>query len=308
MSGIGAFAMDPFAMDHGSGFDQVHHFTHGAFTPAIGYTIMVLAAATGLRCTLRARSRDGAPRRGWLLLGATSLAAGIWTLHFVAMLGFSVPGSVVRYNVPLTLLSLVVAFAVVGAGVLIVAYGRSRGRALAIGGLVSGLGVAAMHYSGMAAVRINGTLDYRLDLVAASLAIAIVAATAALWLAFNVGGMVGTLGSALVMGIAVSSMHYTGMAAVRADLASRAGEVVGATEDEFLTPLSIGVGIVLLIVFVIIAVSPIDTSHLDGLTDAADPAPQAWQPWAAFTGPAEATAEGTVDADEPQPVAGRVDI
>lgn len=245
--------------------NHVDHFTHGPITPAIGYVFMVMAAVIGLMCTVRARESAGGAKRNWLITGAASLAAGIWTLHFIAMLGFRVSGSPVRYNVSLTLISLVVAFLVVGLGVLMVGYGTNRNRSLAFGGLATGIGVAAMHYTGMASVQINGVTHYRFELVAASLAIAVAAATAALWLAFNIRSFGGSIIAALVMGVAVSSMHYTGMASVSADLAPNPAPVAGVTAMEFLVPLTIGLGALLLAGFTVIAVSPVELSaHEDG--------------------------------------------
>lgn len=246
---------------------HVDHFTHGPVTPAIGYVFMVMAAVIGLMCTVRARESSGFARRNWLITGAASLAAGIWTLHFIAMLGFRVPGSPVRYNVSLTVISLIVAFLVVGLGILMVGYGTNRTRALLVGGLATGFGVAAMHYTGMASVQINGTTHFRVELVAASLVIAIGAATAALWLAFTIRSFGGAISAALVMGVAVSSMHYTGMAAVSAELAPEPAPVTGATAMEFLVPFTIGLGALLLAGFTVIAVSPVELAPRDGDED-----------------------------------------
>ncbi|RIQ14540.1 hypothetical protein DY240_24345, partial [Jiangella rhizosphaerae] len=224
---------------------------------------MVMAAVIGLMCTVRARESTGGAKRNWLITGAASLAAGIWTLHFIAMLGFRVSGSPVRYNVSLTLISLLVAFLVVGGGVLMVGYGKDRNRALLFGGLGTGIGVAAMHYSGMAAVRIDGSIHYRADLVTASLAIAVAAATAALWLVFTIRTLAGAVAAALVMGIAVSSMHYTAMAAVSAEVAGTRDLLTGATATEFLVPFTIGLGALLLAGFTVIAVSPVELGPRD---------------------------------------------
>lgn len=251
---------------------HVDHFAHGLSTPAVGFVVMVMAAVIGLMCTVRARESTGGARRNWLITGAASLATGIWTLHFIAMLGFRVPGSPVRYDVPLTLISLTVALLVVGGGVLVVGYGRDRNRALLFGGLGTGIGVAAMHYTGMASVRIDGTVDYGAGLVVASLAIAVAAATAALWLAFTIRTFWGAVAAALVMGIAVSAMHYTGMAAVSAELAEVSGAVTGAAASEFLMPLTIGLGALLMAGFTVIAVSPVELGPRDDDHDDDPPA------------------------------------
>lgn len=243
--------------------DQIEHFSHGLLTPAFGYLVMCMAAVIGLRCTVRALSSVGSMKRMWLLVGAAAIGAGIWTLHFIAMIGFGVTGSVVRYDVPLTLISLVLAIAVVSGGVFMVGYGQSRARALMLGGLGTGLGVATMHYSGMAAVQLNGSVSYNSLLVALSVVIAVTAATAALWIVLNVNGLQGTLVAALVMGLAVSSMHYTAMAAVSVDTAAQPTELTGAPAMEFLFPLSVGIGAVLFAAFTIVAVSPLDELHHD---------------------------------------------
>ena len=92
---------------------QMEHFSYGLLTPIVSYLMACTGAAIGLRCTVRALNATGSTRRNWLLMGATAIGSGIWTMHFIAMLGFGITGSSVRYDVPLTLLSLVVAIAVV---------------------------------------------------------------------------------------------------------------------------------------------------------------------------------------------------
>src|SRR3954454_9158275 len=101
---------------------------YGWLTPVLSYAMAVLGSALGLRCMVRALAADGRSRRNWLLTGATAIGIGIWTMHFIAMLGFTVTGTEIRYDVPLTLLSLLVAILFVGVGAFAVAYGRHRGR------------------------------------------------------------------------------------------------------------------------------------------------------------------------------------
>lgn len=198
---------------------HMDHFSAGWVTPVLSFAMACVGAALGLRCTVRALEADGASKRNWLLLASVAIGSGIWTMHFVAMLGFGVDGTPIRYDVPLTVLSLVVAVLVVGVGVFTAGYGRSRVRAVLLGGLGTGLGVAAMHYIGMAALNLHGTVRYDPALVIASVAIAVVAATAALTLSLVVRGPVVATVAALVMGLAVSSMHYTAMYAVSISLA-----------------------------------------------------------------------------------------
>ncbi|MGW7467906.1 MHYT domain-containing protein [Streptomyces xantholiticus] len=235
------------------------HLDHAAFgllTPALSYVMAVVGAALGLRCTVRALSATGRSRRNWLITAASAIGTGIWTMHFVAMLGFAVRGTDIRYNVPLTILSLVVAMLVVGAGVFCVGYGRDRVGALLIGGLSTGLGVASMHYLGMAALRLHGTVHYDPLLVALSVAIAVVAATAALWAALNIKSPVAVAVASLVMGAAVSSMHYTGMLAVAVDVTPADGQLTGATAMQFIFPLAVGLGSYLFVTSAFVALSP----------------------------------------------------
>jgi len=173
-----------------------------------------LGAFLGLRCTSRARATTGRERLRWLLLAALSIGTtGIWVMHFIAMLGYTIPGQVIRYNVLITIASMVIAVVVVGIGLLIVGFGQQNWRTLVLAGTFTGLGVATMHYTGMAAMRLSGRMTYNPTLFALSVAIAVVAATVALWFTMNLSGLRATVGASLIMGVAVSGMHYTGMAA-----------------------------------------------------------------------------------------------
>ncbi|WP_042397997.1 MHYT domain-containing protein [Streptacidiphilus carbonis] len=229
---------------------------YGWLTPILSYAMAVLGSALGLRCTVRAVQADGRAKRNWLLTAAAAIGSGIWTMHFVAMLGFSVAGSDIRYDVPITVLSLLVAVFFVGLGVFAVGYGRHRGRSLLVGGLTTGLGVAAMHYLGMYALRLHGSVGYRPTTVAVSVLIAVVAATAALWAGLNVHGRVAAGAAALIMGVAVTSMHYTGMAAVTVVVRPGQGTLPGATVMEFVFPLVVGLGSFLFLTAAFVALSP----------------------------------------------------
>ncbi|WP_329193229.1 MULTISPECIES: MHYT domain-containing protein [unclassified Streptomyces] len=235
---------------------HLHHAAYGWLTPALSYVMACIGAALGLRCTVRALAATGSTRRNWLLTAASAIAAGIWTMHFVAMLGFEVTGTDIHYDVPLTVLSLLVAVLVVGAGVFTVGYGQGRGRALLLGGLTTGLGVASMHYLGMAALRLHGTVSYRPLAVALSIAIAVLAATVALWAALHTRSPQAVALASLVMGAAVSSMHYTGMLAVAVRVTPSDAALPGATAMQFVFPLAVGLGSYLFLTCAFVALSP----------------------------------------------------
>ncbi|TDF47887.1 hypothetical protein E2C00_18305 [Streptomyces sp. WAC05374] len=242
---------------------HLDHASFGWLTPVLSYAMACVGAALGLRCTVRALEATGSSRRNWLLTAASAIGTGIWTMHFVAMLGFGVTGTDIRYDVPLTLLSLLVAMLVVGGGVFAVGYGRDRVRALLLGGLTTGLGVASMHYLGMAALRLHGTVRYDPLLVGLSILIAVVAATAALWAALNITSPVAVTVASLVMGAAVSSMHYTGMLAVRVDVAPSPGALPGAAAMQFIFPLAVGLGSYLFVTSAFVALSPTARERAD---------------------------------------------
>ena len=210
---------------------NISNFYYGAVTPVAAYLMACLGAGLGLRCTTRSLRR---PQRkaGWLALGAISIGCGIWTMHFIAMIGFSVQGALVGYDPTETFLSLAVAIVVVSGGVFLVGYRGASPATLATAGTVTGLGVAAMHYLGMAAIHTNGTLHYDTGVVVLSVVIAIVAATAALWAAVSIHALWASLGASLVMGLAVTGMHYTGMAAVNVHLT---GSVAGTSSTSVLS-------------------------------------------------------------------------
>ncbi|MFC8420038.1 MHYT domain-containing protein [Streptomyces sp. NPDC057236] len=235
---------------------HLDHAALGWLTPVLSYAMACAGAALGLRCTVRALAATGSARRNWLLTAASAVGTGIWTMHFVAMLGFAVSGTDIRYDVPLTLAGLLVAMAVVCAGVFAVGHGRDRVRALLLGGLTTGLGVASMHYLGMAAVRLHGEVGYDPVLVGLSVLIAVVAATAALWAALNIRSPVAVTLASLIMGAAVSSMHYTGMFAVSVRVTPSGEPLPGATAMQFIFPLAVGLGSYLFITSAFVALSP----------------------------------------------------
>ncbi|RAY14552.1 hypothetical protein DPM19_12285 [Actinomadura craniellae] len=238
---------------------EIHHFSYGPLTPVLALLLSFAGSLLGLRCTVRARDVEGRARAGWLALGAVAIGGtGIWVMHFIAMLGFEVRGMEIRYDAFLTLLSALVAVLVVGAGLFIVGFGGFRPRPLLGGGALTGAGVASMHYLGMAAMNMSGHVEYNPLLVVASVLIALVAATAALWFSARLSGGWTTTGAAAIMAVAISGMHYTGMLAMEVHADPALGAPSGATALDFLLPLFLGVSLVSVLLMLIIAVSPRD--------------------------------------------------
>jgi NO-binding membrane sensor protein with MHYT domain len=218
----------------------VDGFSYGLVTPLVAYLMACLGGALGLRCTTRSMLVSHSWRPGWLALGSAAIGSGIWTMHFIAMMGFTVKETPVHYDKALTFASLGVAIVMVGIGIFIVGYKGATGTALFTGGTITGLGVASMHYLGMAGMRLNGQLEYNTFTVGVSVVIAVVAATAALWAAGQVRGFLWSVGASLVMGLAVTGMHYTGMAALTVHLHGTAETTAGESPATLLAPMMIG--------------------------------------------------------------------
>jgi len=223
---------------------QIHHFDHGWITPTVSYVLSVLGSLLGLTLAVRFRSaRSGGERAWWLILAALAIGGtAIWSMHFVAMMGFSVVGTPIRYDVGLTAASAVIAVVAVGLGLSIALFGRAAQNVrIVTGGVVAGLGVAAMHYTGMAAMRLNGDVSYSATRVGMSIGIAVVAASVALWLAVTVRKPLIIFVSALVMGIAVNGMHFTGMSAMSVTEHASDGRLAGATAANMIVPIGLAV-------------------------------------------------------------------
>ncbi|MDR7037810.1 PAS domain S-box-containing protein [Methylobacterium sp. BE186] len=188
-----------------------HAGTHDAVLVALSVLIAAAASYTALDLATRMRAASGWSSRAWLVTAAIAMGGGIWSMHFVAMLAFSLPGLEVGYDLRLTLISLALPIAVTGLGFFVVNRPGAGPVALCLSGLVMGLGIAGMHYTGMAAMRVPADLHYDHLWVAVSILIAIGAAVAALWLAFNQTGVRQRLLAAIIMGLAVSGMHYAAM-------------------------------------------------------------------------------------------------
>ncbi|WAU80329.1 hypothetical protein O1Q96_11530 [Streptomyces sp. Qhu-G9] len=232
-------------------------FSYGLVTPLVAYLMACLGGALGLRCTTRSMLVTRSWRPGWLALGSAAIGSGIWTMHFIAMMGFSVRETPIHYDKPMTFASLGVAILMVGIGIFIVGYRGASGTALFTGGTITGLGVASMHYLGMAGMRLNGKLEYNTFTVGASVLIAVAAAIAALWAAGQVRGFLWSVGASLVMGLAVSGMHYTGMAALSVHLHSAASTPSGDSPASLLAPLMIGPLAFLLLAGVVVMFDPL---------------------------------------------------
>src|SRR5437588_193480 len=186
--------------------------THDPYLVALSILVACFASYTGLDLGGHLGAARGLARRAWLVAAAITMGGGIWSMHFVAMLAFSMPIPM-SYDIGLTALSLVIAILVTGGGFYVISRQSASPLHLVLSGIFMGLGIVSMHYLGMAAMRGHAELGYDWVFVALSVAVAIGASTAALWLAFRTTDLGQKLIAAVVMGLAISGMHYTGMRA-----------------------------------------------------------------------------------------------
>lgn len=194
----------------------------GSYSPAlvlISLCVAILASYTALDMTGRIATAKGRAIHLWTLGGALAMGVGVWSMHFIGMLAFDLPIDL-GYDIGITALSLVIAIFSCGFALWLVSQERLPAWQLGFGALIMGAGISAMHYTGMAAMRMTPGIDYDPTLFGASLMIAVGASAAALWIAFRLRQNtphvhLARAGAAVVMGIAIVGMHYTGMAAAR---------------------------------------------------------------------------------------------
>ena len=193
----------------------------GTYNPSlvlVSLGVAVLASYTALGMANRVRAANGLPAaRYWLSGGAFAMGIGIWAMHFVGMLAFSLPIDM-GYDIPLTLLSLAIAIGCSAFALWTVCRDELSRRRLAVGALLMGAGIAAMHYVGMAAMRMQPGIVYHRGWFALSILIAVAASGAALWITYRLrhdGPRMAFLRplASVAMGLAIVGMHYTGMQA-----------------------------------------------------------------------------------------------
>jgi len=241
---------------------MIEHFSYGYVTLPIAFLISMTGSALGLLVARHARRERATGRRVmWLVLAAFAIGGtGIWVMHFVAMLGFNLVDAVLRYDQLLTVLSAVVA---VACGLCIIGLSRYSTAKLLGAGVFTGAGVAAMHYTGMAAINSDVVLRNEPGFVVAAVVIAIVAATTALWLAWRLERTSSMWLAAAVMALAVNLMHYTGMMGVRVE-GTTAAPVHGAHSIDMIFPMATLTAIVLLLlIFTVVTVPTAEELQTD---------------------------------------------
>ena len=186
---------------------------------ALSVLIAMLASYTALDLAGRTTAARGRVRLTWLAGGATAMGVGIWSMHYIGMLAFSLP-VLVLYDWPMVLLSLMAAVFAAAVALFVVSRKKMGWPRALSGSAIMGSGIATMHYTGMAAMRLPAMCSYDLRLLILSVVLAIAISLVALWLTFRFRENTKAFAwwkaaSAIVMGAAIPVMHYTGMAAAR---------------------------------------------------------------------------------------------
>ncbi|MCP1652443.1 putative bifunctional diguanylate cyclase/phosphodiesterase [Pseudomonas nitroreducens] len=218
----------------------------GSYDPAlvlISLCVAMLASYTALDLAGRIATTRGWPVLLWIGGGGVAMGIGVWSMHFIGMLAFSLPIAL-GYDLTLTLLSLAIAVLSSGFALALVSQDRLPLWQLLSGALAMGAGISCMHYLGMYAMLMQPGIDYDPTLFGLSLMIAVAASGAALWIAFKLRHntpyvRLARVGAALVMGVAIVGMHYTGMAAARFPEGSFCGASPSGLDSDWLALLII---------------------------------------------------------------------
>jgi NO-binding membrane sensor protein with MHYT domain len=231
---------------------------------ALSILVAIIASYTALDLAGCVSASTSSPRKSWtwLIAGAVSMGSGIWSTHFIGMLAFHLPVPV-AYDLPISLLSLFIAIVVSAIALLILRRPELKPKDLIIGAILMGMGISAMHYTGMFAMQMWPPITYDPLIFAASVLIAMSASLAALWIAFHLRtkrskrAILAKLGSASVMGLAITGMHYTGMAAAHFAASSFCIAAVAGGTNNTVLAIAVG-GIAVVILSLTLIVSALD--------------------------------------------------
>ncbi|MGE8346898.1 putative bifunctional diguanylate cyclase/phosphodiesterase [Pseudomonas helleri] len=242
------------------------------YSPAlvfISLCVAILASYTALDLTGRIATARGRTAYLWMGGGALAMGFGVWSMHFIGMLALELPLEL-GYDLGLTLWSLLVAILSCGFALWLVSQPSLPALQLLLGALIMGAGISAMHYSGMAALKMQPGIDYDPTLFGLSLVIAVGASAAALSIAFRLRKQTPYVrlirgGASVVMGLAIVGMHYTGMAAANFPVGSFCGALVDGLSGKGLDNLVL---VSSLAVLVIALLTSIFDARLDARTAA----------------------------------------
>ncbi len=234
----------------------MNQFSYGPFTPALAFAASYVGCLLGLMCSSRARVLSRAGRTGWLTLAAVSFGGtGLWVMHFIAMLGFSMDTVQIRYRIVPTVLSALIAMAGIGAGLAVAGADPHKVHRVVGGALLVATGAAGMHHVGMTALVVPATMSYQTAPLALWVTIAVSGAAMTLWFTQTISRRVVTILAAALIAAVFCAMHYTAMLAMTMMPDDRAAADGGAAFTTLLLPLLLLVGIITVIMLLVVAFS-----------------------------------------------------
>lgn len=224
----------------------------------LSFLVAILASYTALNLAGRINSLRGKNIFGWLTVGAIAMGVGIWSMHFIGMLAFQLPIPL-SYDFQISALSLIIAILASGFALWQINRPQLPITHLAVSAVIMGFAIAAMHYTGMAALRMSPAIEYDIFLFIASIAIAILASGVALWIAFKLRKdtrhtKIFRALASIVLGGAIVGMHYTGMAAANFPIGSICTAAADGIESSRLTIIVTGATLAILILALLTSV------------------------------------------------------
>jgi len=185
-------------------------FTYDPILVIISVLVSIVGAYTCFDLVIQIPKNEYSVSRKLLIGAAFAIGGSIWAMHFVAMLAVKLPVEI-RYDVLTTIISGLVSVFMTALALLIVSAGSYSLTRIIVAGMIMGAGISSMHYVGMSAIRGNCGLSYSVFWLSISVLIGMVASSASLWAAMKLHGVWRRLVAALVMGLSISGVHYTGM-------------------------------------------------------------------------------------------------
>ncbi len=233
-------------------------FSYDMDLVVMSVVVSMMASYVALNLVGRIKAAEGSVKRYWLVGGAVAMGAGIWSMHFIGMLSVQMPIRL-GYDPFLTAASLLIAVVTSGFALAVVSRKTLSPATFAVGGAFMGAGICGMHYTGMAAMQMTPAIQYDPLLFSVSVLVAVTASLAALWLAFTLRSagtprlLLYRVLAAAVMGIAVSGMHYTAMAAARFAPNSVCTAAIRLADDNAYLGHSIGIMVLVVLSLTLLA-------------------------------------------------------
>ena len=243
---------------------EVHY---SPFLVAASVLVAIMAGFTCLRLTNGLRNLPVARRKVRIAQAAIALGGGIWSMHFIGMLAVTLP-FLVTYDPLLTLSSALIAILIAGCGLLLLHSGERTSLRILASGSLTGIGIASMHYTGMAAISSNCIVTYRPAGIATAILIAIAASTLAMWFAYSNRSLPRTAVGAIVLGLSISAMHYAAMLGTSFSLAANfVAEPIQALDSQVLA-ISVSLSAFIICGLFLLLAVPMQEGHAADADDA----------------------------------------